>query len=67
MLENVVEQRWLAYHDVSTADKKDAKSNDDDNTADASVTNSADNNNAQNMYNTPKMRVDYASGPQRDH
>mmetsp|Transcript_14259 Transcript_14259/g.21479 ORF Transcript_14259/g.21479 Transcript_14259/m.21479 type:complete len:143 (+) Transcript_14259:89-517(+) len=47
MLENVVEQRWLAYHDVSTADKKDAKSNVDDYTADASVTNSADNNNTQ--------------------
>ena len=47
MLEDVVEQRWLAYHDVSTADKKDAKSNDVDNTADASVTNSADNNNVQ--------------------
>ena len=44
MLEDVVEQRWLAYHDVSTAD---AKSNVDVNTADASVTNSADNNNVQ--------------------
>jgi len=59
MLEDVVEQRWLAYHDVSTADNKDTKSY-DDNTEDASVTNS-------NMYITPKMRLDYASGPQRDH
>ena len=46
MLEDVVEQRWLAYHDVSTADNKDTKSY-DDNTEDASVTNSADNNNVQ--------------------
>ena len=45
MLEDVVEQRWLEYHDVPTADTKDTSLNNKE-------SNSDDSSNAQQLQHT---------------